>query len=350
MKNSYVEFIESIHEFDFKELLKSYTKVFVFADKNTCQYCYPFIKNILPLHFLEIIEPGEEQKTLQTCVQLWQSMTNEALDRKAIVINLGGGVLGDMGGFCAATYKRGIDFIQIPTTLLSQVDASVGGKLGIDFDGFKNHIGVFQEPQKVIIYPGFLQTLPKRELRSGYAEVIKHALIKEKFHWNKINIITLENLYNFQFDVTDIIKHSIQIKSDVVEADPTEKGLRKILNFGHTLGHAIESFYLPMADKKLLHGEAIAIGMITESYLSFVQKLISESELNAISSYILSIYGKINISEAEIEQIIPLTLHDKKNSHGAVNFSLIQNIGNCVFDIKLSTIDMFDALKYYQKL
>lgn len=344
---SYIHFLKNIADFSFDTLSETYSKIVVFADDNTEKMCYPMLKPLLEEHFLVIIKHGEEQKTLETCKILWEAMTSEGLDRKALVLNLGGGVLGDMGGFCAATYKRGIDFIQIPTTLLSQVDASVGGKLGIDFHDFKNHIGVFQEPKHVIIYPKFLQTLDKRELRSGFAEVLKHSLIKDAEHWLSIKKIKVEALYRLDFDVDAIIQHSIAIKSAVVEADPTEKGLRKILNFGHTLGHAIESFYLPHPIKKLLHGEAIAIGMICEAYLSFEKKLISKSELDDISTYIISIYGKVNLDAVDFENIISLTLHDKKNSHGAINFSLLNGIGTCMFDIKISPSEMRKALLFY---
>lgn len=344
---SKIHFIKNLSDFSFASLFENYSKVVVFVDDNTEKHCYLHLKPLLGNHNFTVIKHGEEQKTLETCKILWEFMTNESLDRKSLVINLGGGVLGDMGGFCAATYKRGIDFVQIPTTLLSQVDASVGGKLGIDFQDFKNHIGVFQEPVDVIVYPGFLQTLDKRELRSGFSEIIKHSLIKDAAHWQTVKKINLQALYSLDFDVNAIIQHSIAIKSAVVTADPTEKGLRKILNFGHTLGHAIESFYLPHPTKKLLHGEAIAIGMICEAFLSVDKKLISKSDFEDITNYILSIYGKVNIDKADFEHIIPLTLQDKKNSHGSVNFSLLNQIGNCLFDIKINAKEMEAVLLNY---
>lgn len=347
MLNSYVHLVNSLSEFNFKTFLSQYSKVIVFADENTNRYCYPLLKEHLPEHLLTIIQSGEEQKTLQTCSVLWNSMTEAGLDRKSFVINLGGGVLGDMGGFCAATYKRGIDFMQIPTTLLSQVDASVGGKLGVDFQDFKNHIGVFQDPQKVIIFSDFLKTLDRDELRSGFAEIIKHALIKDNKQFEVLKNITLIQLQNLDFEFNKIISHSINIKSNVVLNDPTEKGERKILNFGHTLGHAIESFYLPKPNQKLLHGEAIAIGMICESYLSYIKSYITKNELNEICDYILKIYGKVIIPDSDLDSILELTIHDKKNSHGNVKFSLIKSIGNCVFDIIISKIEMMDAIKFY---
>jgi 3-dehydroquinate synthase len=323
-----------------------YSKIAILTDENTQKYCYPVIKEILPAHTVIEIKSGEEQKNLQTCTLIWQKLTDLEFDRKGLLINLGGGVIGDMGGFCAATYKRGIDFIQIPSTLLSQVDASVGGKLGIDFNSFKNHIGIFQEPNAVFIYSGFLKTLHKQELRSGYAEIIKHCLIRDVAKWNEIKKITLDNLYALNFDVNEIINHSVEIKAKVVAEDPTEKGLRKILNFGHTLGHAIETFFLP-TKRKLLHGEAIAVGMICEAFLSVKKGNITKQELADIETYIVSIYGRPEIKPEEIEKIIPLTLQDKKNSHGNVKFSLLNKVGDCGFDFDISATEMKEALDYH---
>jgi 3-dehydroquinate synthase len=321
---------------------KSYSKIIVLTDFNTKKHCYPVIKSILPKHDLITILSGEKNKNLTTCEQIWQTMTDAQLDRHALMINLGGGVIGDMGGFCAATYKRGIDFIQIPTTLLSQVDASVGGKLGIDFHGFKNHIGVFTLPNAVLIDDVFLKTLPQNELRSGFAEIIKHCLIQDAAKWNEIRFKDLEE-QNF----SDLISHSVEIKKKVVEIDPTEKGLRKILNFGHTLGHAIETHFLDKGKDHLLHGEAIAAGMICESFIAFKRNLIDEKTLSQIEEFIFSIYGKANLKEKDIESIIKLTQQDKKNKGKEVRFSIIDRIGNCLFDIVVSNKEMSQALEYY---
>jgi 3-dehydroquinate synthase len=328
----------------------NFSKIAVIVDQNTQLHCYSFLVNRLPEHTTIVISAGEEYKNLDTCNQIWQHLTDEAFDRKSLVINLGGGVIGDMGGFCAATYKRGISFIQIPTTLLSMVDASAGGKLGIDFQGYKNHIGVFQLPSYICIYPIFLQTLAKRELRSGFAEVIKHCLIADAQMWDDIKKFDPKDLVNKDFNWDFIIQHSIQIKSKIVETDPTEMGLRKILNFGHTLGHAVESYFLPIPAQKLLHGEAIAIGMICESFLSFKQNYISSEDLANITQFIIKIYGKPLISAAEIDKIIPLTLQDKKNSHGSVKFSLLKSVGNCGFDINITADEMYESLVYYSQL
>jgi 3-dehydroquinate synthase len=218
---------------------KNYSQVFIVTDENTRKACYPILEKELPAHHLIMIASGEAHKNIETCGQIWQNLTDHKADRHAAVVVLGGGVLGDMAGFCAATYKRGIDFILIPTTLLAQADASIGGKLGIDFNHYKNHIGVFQQPAFTILYTGFLKTLPARELLSGFAEVIKHALISDANLWNDLRTKSLANQ-----DWEKLLRHSAEFKYSIIEQDPKEKGLRKILNAGHTIGHALETFLL----------------------------------------------------------------------------------------------------------
>ena len=318
------------------------TNIQVLVDENTLRNCYPIVKPILPKHNLIKIKSGEQQKHLGTCQTIWENMTNHELDRHALMINLGGGVIGDMGGFCAATYKRGIDFIQIPTTLLSQVDASVGGKLGIDFQGLKNHIGVFQIPKTVLIDANFLNTLSFTEKRSGFAEIIKHCLIMDEDKWNIIRKKDFE-----EQDFNDLIAHSVAIKQQIVKADPTEKGLRKILNFGHTLGHAIETYFLGKSKLHLLHGEAIAAGMICEAFISFKRGMIDQKTLEHIEEFIYVIYGKASISESDIDEIIAFTAQDKKNKGKEIRFSLLEGAGKCTFDIPVSTAEMKSALEYY---
>ncbi|TAH17293.1 MAG: 3-dehydroquinate synthase [Cytophagales bacterium] len=321
---------------------KSHSKIAVLVDENTKLHCYPKIKSCLQSHQVIEINSGEENKNITTCNQIWQALTDGAFDRKSLLINLGGGVIGDMGGFCAATYKRGIDFIQIPTTLLSQVDASIGGKLGIDFGRFKNHIGVFQEPIKVLIDATFLQSLPYRELRSGFAEVIKHCLIADKIAWEQLITRNLESQ-----DWQHIIKHSTAIKSQIVAADPKEKGLRKILNFGHTVGHAVESFFLNRLEGRLLHGEAIAIGMICEAWLAVQKGFISPMALAEIESYIGKIYDHVSIREEDLKAISENAFQDKKNESGIILCSLLQEIGKANFDVAISAKEIKDSLKYY---
>ncbi|MGD9328087.1 MAG: 3-dehydroquinate synthase, partial [Cyclobacteriaceae bacterium] len=305
-----------------------YDKVAVLVDENTRLHCLPLVQNVIkPTDIIEI-ESGEEKKTLDTCVRIWKELTDNHYERKSLMVNLGGGVIGDMGGFCAATYKRGIDFVNIPTTLLSQVDASIGGKLGIDFLGFKNHIGTFELPGKVFIDTVFLKTLPQRELRSGFAEVIKHCLIADKDYWEIISNVDFEDQ-----NWPDIVNHSVKVKNEVVEEDPFEKGRRKILNFGHTIGHAIESYFLQKDEQRLLHGEAIAAGMICETYLSEKFCTLPESSVKSIENYIIKTFGRIRISQEDIDEITILCLQDKKNEKGIINFSLLVEIGNSVFNV-----------------
>lgn len=324
----------------------TYSKVVVLADTHTRRHCYERLKKLLPRHTLITIPSGEAHKTLATCETIWEAMTAAELDRHALMINIGGGVIGDMGGFCAAVYKRGIDFVQIPTTLLSQVDASVGGKLGVDFRGFKNHLGVFNQPRRVLIDPVFLETLPVRELRSGFAEVVKHCLIADTDKWEDIRTRDLD-----EQNWPDLIAHSVEIKKRVVAQDPTEKGLRKILNFGHTLGHAIETYFLDKpAHQRLLHGEAIAAGMVMESYLAYRKKMISRQTLEQIEEFIFSIFGKVGIELSDMDAIVSLTRQDKKNRGREVRFSLLDGAGSCAYDIVVTPAQMRKALLYYTGL
>ena len=321
---------------------KSYTQIGVLLDQNTRKHCFSFIKELIPTAKIIQIKAGEGHKNLETCQYIWQEMTHLNLDRHALMVNLGGGVIGDMGGFCAATYKRGIDFIQIPTTLLAQVDASVGGKLGIDFNGLKNHIGVFTLPNAVLVDSRFLETLPYAELRSGFAEVIKHCLINDSEKWNAIRILDLEE-QNF----SDLIAHSIDIKSKIVAEDFTEQGLRKTLNFGHTLGHAVETYFLENKPKSLLHGEAIAAGMIMEAFLAYKKGMISEQAVIEIEEFIFAVYGRVSIAVTDFAPIVALSLQDKKNKGNVVRASLLSGIGHCSFDNSISKAEMTAALKYY---
>lgn len=322
---------------------KQYSKIIVIADNNTKRHCYPILKAFLPKHSIVTVPSGEAHKTLATCEKIWEAMTKDELDRHALVINVGGGVIGDMGGFCAAVYKRGIDFIQVPTTLLSQVDASVGGKLGIDFQGFKNHLGVFNIPKSVLIDPVFLKTLPEREIRSGFAEIIKHCLIADGAKWEEIRAKDFE-----EQKWPDLIAHSVKIKQQVVDQDPTEKGLRKILNFGHTLGHAVETCFLNKGPKeRLFHGEAIAVGMIMEAYLSFERKMIDQQTLTDIEEFLFATYGKVKIKPEDIEEIIALTRQDKKNKGKEIRFSLLSGAGQCAFDIVVTAAEMRRSIAYY---
>jgi len=320
---------------------KPYANMALLTDINTHQYCYPLIQSALPRHEVIVIPAGEEHKNLESCTLIWQKLTDLKFDRHSLLIVLGGGVLGDMGGFCAATFKRGIDFILMPTTLLSQVDASVGGKLGIDFQQFKNHIGVFCEPVATLISPGFLNTLSERELRSGFAEIIKHCLISDKKMWEVIRTKSLNDQ-----DWNSLIAHSVAFKKKVIDADPREKGLRKILNFGHTVGHAVESYFLDSGNR-LFHGEAIAVGMIAESCIAQHKKQLSESELNEIVVYLKTVYPKVMLPDS-YQDIIQLMLQDKKNKGNKILMALTDGIGKAQWDVEVSPAEIEEGLKYYQ--
>jgi len=317
-----------------------YSSICVLVDEHTEVYCYPLIEKSLPLHKIIRVQSGEEKKDISTCSLIWQQFTDLTVDRHGLLIILGGGVLGDMGGFCAATYKRGIDFVLMPTTLLSQVDASVGGKLGIDFQHYKNHIGLFQEPVSTLICTNFLKTLPERELRSGFAEVIKHCLISDKAMWDKIRINSIANQ-----DWQTLVRHSVAFKWSVVKEDPKEKGLRKILNFGHTVGHAIEGYFLGNGNR-IFHGEAIAVGMICESYLAHKKNLINKEELDQITKYIVQIFGKIEIPQLR-EPILKGMLQDKKNKGNKILMALTNGVGKAVWDIEISEEEIQSSLTYY---
>lgn len=321
---------------------QTFDKVAVLVDENTKRDCYPLIKNGLPSHFLIEIASGEKNKTLDTCTHIWSEMTKMEMSRKSLLINLGGGVIGDMGGFCARTFKRGISFINIPSTLLAQVDASVGGKLAVDFQGFKNHIGVFSDPDLVLIDTVFLKTLPEKELVSGFAEILKHGLIADKDYWEKTSTLDLATA-----DFENLVSHSVAIKTKVVTADPTEKGLRKILNFGHTLGHAIESFYLD-GKNHLLHGEAIAAGMITEAWLSVQCCQLSKRDFEAITKVMQKYFPKVKINPEDMESILDLCYHDKKNQDGKLLYSLLPSIGACEYDVEVSRELSKEALALLQ--
>jgi 3-dehydroquinate synthase len=320
-----------------------YSHIAILVDEFTNKYCLPIIQDLLPSNFTKIlIKSGEHHKNLATCEQVWDRMTKANMDRHSLLVNLGGGVIGDLGGFCASTYKRGIDFIQIPTTLLAQVDASVGGKLGIDFHGLKNHIGVFQLPKAVLIDPKFIDTLSIQQKKSGFAEIIKHCLIRDEKEWSAIRQQSFEEL-----DLSKLIAHSVAIKEAVVLEDPKEAGLRKILNFGHTLGHAIETYLLDKGKRKILHGEAIAIGMIVEAFISHQRELISLQELEEIESYLFENYGRVKLHTEEISKIIALTAQDKKNKGKEIRFSLLTGLGDCGYDIPVSASEMKKAIQYY---
>jgi len=320
------------------------SRVVVLCDAHTRIYCLPELVEKLSLAEPQVITvpAGEAYKNLDTCRIIWRNMMDRQLDRQALLLNLGGGVIGDMGGFCAATFKRGIRFIQIPTTLLSMVDASIGGKLGIDFAQIKNSIGLFQNPEGVFIHTGFLQSLPPREWRSGFAEMIKHALIGNATQWNTMK--QLENLSDLVLE--DHLRLSLEVKKRIVEIDPREQGERKLLNFGHTIGHAIESYFLKQ-DEPLLHGEAIAVGMICEAYLSHVFCNFPLEELSHLSRLIHRIFGTSEIPAKSFHSLLPLMQNDKKNAGGQIRFALLKRPGEGIWDHACPEDIILESLAFY---
>ena len=324
-----------------------YSKVFILVDSNTKKHCLKlFLKKHLSekeIHLITI-KNGEENKNTKSLHSIWIKISKLGGDRNSLLINLGGGMISDLGGFVASTYNRGIDFINIPTTLLSMVDASIGGKVGINIEKLKNKVGVFNYPKLVLIDTSFLQTLPKRELKSGFGEMLKHGLIFEKKYFKRLSELkNIDSKLN-----TELIYNSIKIKNEIVNKDPKEKNFRKILNFGHTLGHAIESHFLGKnKSKTLLHGEAISIGMILEGYISHkILKMPYEQCLH-IKKTINSKFEKIKINSEDSKSIINLIKFDKKNKQGKVHFALINRIGDAKIDVVVPKKVIIESIEFY---
>lgn len=338
------DFWEALDEF---LKVAKYSKIIILIDENTRRQCLPIFLSKIKMENAVLIEipSGEMHKNIETCQTIWRQMIENQIGRNALMINLGGGVIGDMGGFCASTFKRGINFIQIPTTLLSQVDASIGGKLGIDFGRVKNSVGLFKNPKAVFINSDFLNTLPKREIRSGFAEMIKHALIADVAVWEELKKIEELGKINW----LQHIIFSLKIKKQIVEADPFEKNDRKKLNFGHTIGHAIESLALEIKHT-LLHGEAIAAGVVCESWLSMKKADLSKASLIEISDCILKIYGKVEIEESSFSNLLTLMKNDKKNEGTGINFTLLSKPGESLVNNICSEDLVIESLRYYMNL
>ena len=345
--------LENLNAFLKKYYSKS--KFVIIVDQNTINHCLPtIIANVDQLKKADIIEieDGENNKNIEICTQIWHTLSDSKIDRKSLIINVGGGVVTDMGGFVAAAFKRGIDFINIPTTLLAQVDAAIGGKTSVNLKTenakdflLKNEIGFFKNPKAVVIYPTFLKTISQQQLISGYAEMIKHALITDKKHWEE-----LKQLKKINYKILkQYIVNSIQIKNKIVLLDPTEKNIREALNFGHTIGHAIESASHENG-KKLLHGEAIAIGIICEAFLSYKKNFLNINELNEIKNHIHSIFGTVtHLEKIKINDLIELMKHDKKNKKNTIKFTLLNGIGATKLSQTCSIPLIKEALSYYTK-
>ncbi len=325
-----------------------YSRFFILTDENTAAHCLPLLKEKLgDIDNYDLIEinAGEESKDIDFCIGVWKMLIDFGADRQSLMINLGGGVVSDLGGFAASTFKRGIDFVHVPTTLLSQVDASVGGKTGIDIDSIKNIIGTFTQPKAVFIEYEFLKSLPERQILSGLAEMLKHGLICDAAYWNKLKNSDLSQ------PSAELVYRSVEIKNEVVIEDPKEMGIRKSLNFGHTIGHAVETYSLIHDNgQHITHGEAIAIGMICEAWLSHKKIGMSAADLAEITNVISGLYPKYFIEEGANEELFALMQKDKKNQNGKINCTLLKQIGQYSIDNICTEDELCESLKYYATL
>lgn len=324
-----------------------YSRSFVLTDENTAVHCLPLLQQYLgEADNFDIIEinAGEESKNLDFCIGVWKMLIDFGADRKALMINLGGGVVTDLGGFVASTYKRGIDFVQVPTTLLSQVDASVGGKTGVDLDSIKNIIGTFTQPKAVFMVADFFKTLPERQILSGLAEMLKHGLICDADYWDKLKTSDLS------IPSLELVHRSVEIKNEVVIEDPHEKGIRKALNFGHTVGHAVETYSMLNDSNPLTHGEAIAVGMVCEAWLSNKKAGLPDEQLDEIAEVLTKLYPKHSIADDCHTALFELMQKDKKNQNGQINCTLLTRIGQYSIDNICTEQELCDSLRYYTTL
>lgn len=326
----------------------AYSRKFVLVDENTLQHCLPTLITAVPsLRKAEVveIESGESNKTVEIANRLWEVLTELGADRQSVMINLGGGVIGDLGGFVASTFKRGFDFMNVPTTLLAQVDASVGGKLGVNLNHLKNQVGIFTNPRAVYANPQFINTLAKNQVMSGYAEMLKHGLIADSAHY--------QALLDFDLSRIDLLEEhiakSVFIKNQIVSDDPLEDNVRKWLNFGHTIGHAIETHSHENQSTALLHGEAVAIGMLCELYLSVKLLGLDDSILDQYTNFLTSHFPSFHIETMTHHRIIEIMRNDKKNVGHKMNFTLIPELGTAVHDQEVSADLVIEALNFYQK-
>lgn len=338
-------------ETELGEIVEKYPKgkVYFVVDENTHKLCLPLLQKIPFLNNVPVLEipSGEDHKSLESVVMVWNFLEENGADRKSLLINLGGGMLSDLCGFAASCFKRGLHFVNIPTTLLSQVDASVGGKTGINFNGLKNEIGVFNQPQTVIIASKFLETIDAENFLSGYAEMLKHGLIHSKAHWDECLAFDFKNIDYLVLN--EMIARSVAVKEYFVINDPTEKNIRKALNLGHTVGHAFESLALHQG-RPVLHGYAVAYGLIVELFLSVKKAGFPKEEADRISTWIIDNYGPFEISESDYEALYLKMTKDKKNEAGRINFTLIPEIGKVEINVNCDKELIYEGLDYFRKI
>lgn len=327
-------------------------RLFVLTDEVTHEQCLPLVNNFFCLKGAKVITIGstDVHKNLESLAHVWQGLDDGGADRHSCLINLGGGMVTDLGGFAASTFKRGIDFINIPTTLLSMVDASVGGKTGINFNGLKNEVGVFNDSKFVLLDTRFLRTLDDKNLRSGYAEMLKHGLISNEKTWADLLQFDLSNPDYEQLQA--LVATSVKVKEKVVSRDPNEKALRKSLNYGHTFGHAFESFSLKHhaeGEAPILHGYAVAYGLICELFLSVVKTGFPSEQMRQTVRFIRDNYGSFNISCDDYDELIALMRHDKKNMSGVINFTLLDAIGDVLINQTATDEEIREALDFFRE-
>lgn len=322
-----------------------YRHIFLITDENVKEFCLPVLKAKLPNLVIDGVittKSGEENKSLGQLAYIWNELTRLNACRDDLIINLGGGVVTDIGGMAAATFKRGLDFINYPTTLLGMVDAAIGGKTGIDFEGFKNQVGLFVNPKHVIIDPVFLATLEKKQWQSGFAEVLKYGLIMDRELWQRLE----GNRYDEVEDWSILIIKAARDKIDLVRFDTLEKGIRKNLNFGHTIGHALESFYLK-SENPVTHGMAIAAGIICETWISSQIFSIECTKLRSVVKMIDNNFARFNFNKNDIPAIMEIMKQDKKMRGFKQNFSLIRKIGKAVYEIEVDNSIIVQSLEFY---
>ncbi|NVN95265.1 MAG: 3-dehydroquinate synthase [Bacteroidetes bacterium] len=350
-ENPYPIYIGEINEFDFEQFLhiiKTFSQIVIIVDEHTKLHCLPKLISIRSFRRAKILEikSGEASKSIQTAIEILETFTDFNLDRNSLIVNLGGGVISDLGGFVASIFKRGLHYINIPTTLLAMIDASIGGKTGVNLKGYKNQLGIFSDPEVVFIDTVFLETLPKRELIAGFAEIIKYALIMDPILWDMLLKIKPQNI----LENSEIIKRAVYIKSNIVNTDPFEKDIRKILNYGHTIAHAIESFSLANDENPLLHGEAVAIGLICETYISVKINGFDENKAVIIYNYIRSLFTPYIINPQNIPALLVIIKQDKKNKNKKLNFTLITEIGKSLIDNDCDEKLIEESILFYSNM
>lgn len=325
--------------------VKSYTKLFLIADSNTLEACFPiFITELdYPVELIEV-EPGEGSKDLEICAGIWRELSEKEADRKSLIIALGGGVVTDLSGFIASVYKRGIDYITLPTSLLAMVDAAVGGKTGIDFLSFKNQLGSFYPSHAVFIHTPFLKTLPKEELLSGFAELVKHALISNRTLFEKLESYSKNSLE--LIEIIQTLEEAISIKVDLVKKDPFDKKERKLLNFGHSIGHAIESYFLA-ENRPIPHGYAVAAGMVIEARISAKLQILDWHEYERVTDYLGNLFPKIEIPNNKINTLTSLLSQDKKREGSNLQLTLLSQIGKGIINQNPPNELIEEALLFY---